>query len=129
MHVDLLAARADLQDRLSTDSLELNEELDQPILNAVEVYWCDFVKLATRQEKVREEMLKLGLSLDQIQRHWAGPLENSWHFTMLGWQSPPFLLHTAQLLLQAHSTTAPAMLPGLQAYDHPGPHVPAGLYM
>ena len=48
MRVDLLAAQADLQDRLSTDLLELNEELDRPILNAVEVYWCDFVKLATR---------------------------------------------------------------------------------
>ena len=71
MRVDLLAAQADLQDRLSTDLLELNEELDRPILNAVEVYWCDFVKLAKRQEKVREEMLKLGLSLDWIQRHQA----------------------------------------------------------
>ena len=71
MRIDLLAAQADLQDRLSTDSLALNEELDRPILNAVEVYWCDFVKLAKRQEKVREEMLKLGLSLDRIQRHWA----------------------------------------------------------
>ena len=71
MHVDLLAAQADLQDQLNTDLLELNEELDWPILNAVEVYWCDFVKLVTRREKVREEMLKLGLSLDQIQRHWA----------------------------------------------------------
>ena len=48
MRVDLLAARADLQDQLSTDSLALNEELDQPILNVVEVYWCDFVKLAKR---------------------------------------------------------------------------------
>lgn len=48
--------------------MPLHESYDRPILNAIEGYWRDFIRLSQKRKLVRAELIRIGESLDRLQR-------------------------------------------------------------
>lgn len=64
---DVLLARMVNKDL--TERLPFHNVYDRPIMDAINGYWHDFIRLAERRKSVREQILQASATLAHIQQH------------------------------------------------------------
>ena len=65
---DILDQRITYQMTSGYRRIPHHNEHDKPILDAINIYWQDFLRLAEKRHTVRAEMLKMGDALGRIQK-------------------------------------------------------------